>query len=129
MPWTYKQNPSYQILEAVLSGRVTKQDLQELTSALITLGKKESINRFLIGTTEMELTASNIDIYNIADQQFIEEEANRIGRVAVILPTSPEGKEAAKFYETVCTNRGWDVKVFSERQAAIKWLTTKTSSA
>lgn len=128
MPWTYKQDPSYQMIEAVLSGRVTKQDLQELTSALITLGKKESINRFLIGTTEMELVASNIDIYNLADQQYIQEEADRIGRVAVILPTSPRGKEAAKFYEIVCTNRGWSVRIFSERHAAINWLTTKTSS-
>ena len=107
MPWTYKQNPSFKIIEAVLSGSVTRQDLQELTSALILSGKKESINKFLISTTEMELAATNIDIYNLVDQQYIKEDADRIGRVAVMLPTSPRGKEAVKFYETVCTNRGW----------------------
>lgn len=27
-----------------------------------------------------------------------------------------------KFYETVCVNRGWDVKVFTDYSAALDWL-------
>jgi hypothetical protein len=33
-----------------------------------------------------------------------------------------------KFYETVCTNRGWKVQTFDDYAAAIDWLNTRRSA-
>jgi hypothetical protein len=47
---------------------------------------------------------------------------SRRGRWALIQPAEGPVIKELKFYETVCRNRGWLVKRFSDRQAAIDWL-------
>ncbi len=75
----------------------------------------------------MEITASLIDVFNIPDKQYVEEKADRTGRVALILPSSPREKKAVNFFETVCKNRGWLVQTFLEHQDAVNWLTRSTA--
>ena len=128
MPWTYTINPTLQIVEVAYSGNTTARDLQESTTEFIALEKEKSINRFLIDTSEMVLSASILDIHNLPAIQYLEEEADLRGRVALMLPSSPREKEAVNFYETVCRNRGWDVVTFTEHQEAIKWLTRRAAS-
>ena len=131
MPWTCKHNSTLKIIEVFYTGQITGRDLQEVTSELINLEIEKGMNRFLIDTTEMRLppSFSLIDLYDLPSKQYLEDEADRHGRVAVVfLPTSSTAKKAAEFYETVCRNRGWMVKVFSERQEAVNWLTLSTSS-
>jgi len=76
----------------------------------------------------MDFVASIIDVFDLCAKQYDNEKLNRQSQIAVILPTSVEGREAAHFYETVCTNRGWSVRLFSERQSAINWLTGTIAS-
>ena len=128
MPWTYNINATLHIVEVAYSGSTTARDLQESTSVFIALEKEQGINRFLIDTSEMELTASIMDIYNLPDKQYLEEAAERSGRVALMLPTTARETEAVNFYETVCKNRGWQVKTFFEHQEAVDWLTRGTAS-
>ena len=128
MPWSYKHNPTLQIVEVFYSGEITARDLGESSSALIALEKEKGMNWFLIDATEMKLTASLLDVYDLPTKQYLEESADRFGRVAVLLPSCSKTREAVQFYETVCKNRGWMVQVFSNRQEAIDWLTYHHSS-
>ena len=128
MPWTYKHNPTLHIIEVAYSGRTTARDLQESTSEFIKLEKEKGINRFLIDTSEMELAASLVDIYELPNKQYVEEEADKSGRVALVLPDSPREREAVVFYETVCKNQGWKVQTFSEQNDAVHWLTEPKGS-
>ena len=128
MPWTYNIDPISRIVEVAYSGETTARDLQESTSKFIALEKEKGINRFLIDTSEMVLSASILDIHNLPDRQYLEEEADRSGRVALMLPSSPREKEAVNFYETVCKNRGWDVQTFTKHQKAINWLMRRAAS-
>ena len=128
MPWTYEHNQTLQLVEVVYKGYITASDLRESTSEFIALEKEKGLNRFLINTTEMKLDSSLMDIYKLPTEQYIEENADRQGRVAIVPPTCPRTKGAVRFYETVCKNRGWIVQVFSERQAAVDWLTGSSSS-
>ena len=89
MPWTYKHNPTLQIVEVAYTGVITARDLRESTSEFIALEKEKGMNRFLIDTTEMKFTGSLVDIYDLPNKQYPEEEADRHGRVAVVLSTSP----------------------------------------
>ena len=128
MPWTYKENPPSSIVEVTVIGEITSDDLQELTSTLIELEKEKGSNGFLIDTTQMEFAASIVDLYKIPAIQYIEEGADRLACVAVILSDSIKEKEAVEFYETASINRGWNVRAFSERQEAIEWLADETAS-
>ena len=128
MPWAYEHNPANEIVEVTFSGSTSGSDLRELTSELIQLEKDSGVNRILIDTAEMEISASLVDIFNLPAKQYIEEGADRRARVAVLLPTSDREKEAVQFYKMVCSNRGWRVQVFPERQDAIRWLTDGNAS-
>ena len=128
MPWSYKYNPTLKIVEVVYSGEITARDLGESSSALIALEKEKGLNWFIIDATEMKLTASLIDVYDLPTKQYLEESADRFGRVAVLLPSCSKTREAVHFYETVCKNRGWMVQAFSNRQEAVDWLTYRHAS-
>jgi len=41
---------------------------------------------------------------------------------AVLLPGLPASAENVKFWEMTCSNRGLNVKIFIDRENAIKWL-------
>ena len=123
MPWNYEENPKLQIVEVVYEGEVTADDLHKSTSRFIAIEKEKGMIKFLVDTTGSKFTASLTDLYSLPTTQFVEENADRLGQVAILLPTNPEAREAVQFYETVCKNRGWRVQTFSERQEAVNWLT------
>ena len=43
-------------------------------------------------------------------------------RVAVVLPRTPYRLESFQFFELVCNNAGWNVKLFESNAAAENWL-------
>lgn len=124
MSWTYKDNPTLMIVEAIFTGEITAQDLQEVTSKLIALEKEKGRDKFLIDTREMEFAASFSDLFDLPTKQYIEEGAGHQDRIAVILSTSTREREAADFYKIICRNCGWQVQTFPDRQRAIDWLTS-----
>ena len=123
MPWAYKCIPTLQMVEVEYSGEITAHDLHESTSEFISLEKEKGLNKFLVDTTDMNLASSYIDVYDLPTKQYLEEKADRKGRVAIIPPDCAKTRDTVRFYEDVCRNRGWMVQVFSNRQEAEAWLT------
>lgn len=123
MSYTINHNASLGVIELTYSGRITGTDLKEATSECISLGKQTGTTKFLVDEVGMDLDASIVDLFNLPNKQYADEEANRQGQVAIILPTSKEARKAVQFYAIACQNRGWFVRVFSERLSAINWLT------
>jgi hypothetical protein len=39
----------------------------------------------------------------------------------LVLPSSVPGPDV-QFYEDACRNRGWNVRLFTERERALEWL-------
>jgi len=125
MPWAYEENPTLGIVEVAYTGPITQPELTESVSKLIALETERSMNRFLVDATAMELDPSLSlgDFFGIPTEQYVDEKADRQGRVALLLPTCPIARQAVQFYETVCQNRGWLVKAVSSREEAIAYLT------
>jgi len=44
-------------------------------------------------------------------------------RIAVLVSNIETKAEELHFYENVCLNRGWHIRIFTDRDAAIEWLT------
>ena len=124
MPWNVEYDSELGIVSGSYVGRVTDEDFKEATIKAIDLAKVNNTNRFLIDDSQYEGGATVLGLYELHDL-YDQLKTDRKSKGALVLPSSvSNAKEDARFYETVCQNRGWNVKVFSEREAAINWLTS-----
>jgi hypothetical protein len=122
MSWNVEYDSELGIVSGRYVGHVTNDDFREATAKAIALGRANNTNRFLIDDSQYEGGATVFGLYELPNLHE-ELEADRKSRGALILPSSGSSAEKdARFYETVCQNRGWLIRVFSERQEAINWL-------
>lgn len=128
MAYTLKFNRTLKIVELVFSGRLTAQESREATSKAIALGKEYGDADALVDAMEVELDVSIIDLLDLPERLYVEEEMNRRIRVAVVSPRLPKKQGDVRFYETSCLNRGWQVRLWPNRDDAIEWLTRADSS-
>ena len=122
MPWEVRHNSSLRAVEVVLIGAVTGEGLIECTSQAIALLKDTGLRRVLLDTSEQQQTGSMVELLDLPSQYEAGGVDRRV-RVAMVMPTSGDLQELARFYETVCVNRGWTVHNFETREAATEWLT------
>jgi hypothetical protein len=128
MTWTLEYSNKLRVIKLVYTGRTTGLDLQESTFKAIALSKEQGSLMFLVDSTEIELTASTFNLYDLPDRQYLAENLDRKSHVAVVLPRRPKEQEDARFYETACVNRGWFVMLFPNCDEGIEWLTGTDSS-
>jgi len=127
MPWTVEYDHELDVVKGTYVGRVTADEFKEATIKAIGLAKDHNTNLFLIDDSNWEGGASVAGLIGLPDL-YEKLKADRCSRAALILPSSGTAAlEDARFYETVCLNRGWQVKVFSTRQDAVAWLIDKES--
>lgn len=128
MPSTVEYNPGLRIVQVKYVGRVTGDEFRKTTIEVLDLAKANNTNLFLIDDSELENVASIFDLYELP-KLYRELGADGDSKAALIMPSvDTAAAEDVRFYETVCLNRGWQVKAFSERQEAINWLTNKNPS-
>jgi len=128
MPWKVTHAPSLHMSEVVFSGKVTGSELRAAASRRISLEKETHCNAILVDASNLELAATLVDVLDLPDRLYTDEEASRQSLIALVQPKSDREKKEAVFYETACRNRGWFVQVFSERQEAIDWLASHAAS-
>jgi hypothetical protein len=116
-----KYNTEYGIVESVLSNHVTHEELIMETTQCIALAKENNSNLFLSDASNAIIKTSIINALSLEDIH-VKEKLKRNSRIALIRPVSKESNEFVSFYETACINRGWDVKIFTDRQSALDWL-------
>jgi hypothetical protein len=125
MSWTVEYDSELGIVAGRYVGQVTDDNFREATAKAIALAKANNTNRFLIDDSQYECGATVLGLYELPNLHE-ELEADRGLRGGLVLPSSgPEQLKDARFYETVCQNRGWNIRVFSKRERAIEWLTSK----
>jgi len=128
MAYTLKFNPTLKIVELVFTGRLTAQESREATSEAIALGKKYGDADALVDAMDIELDVSILDLVDLPDRLYVEEDMSRRIRVAVVSPRPPKKEGNVRFYETSCLNRGWQVRLWPNRDDAIEWLTITNPS-
>ena len=117
-----KIDSSSGVIELVLSGVVSGAELRKATSEGIALTKDLEKTRCLIDASDQEETGTILDLYDLPDQ-YAEEGLDRRTRLALLMPTRDELHEITTFYGALCVNRGWQVRLFSDREEALDWLT------
>ena len=122
MATTLTHDGSRGLIEVVLAGRTTREDLADVTSRGIALVRDTGTFDVLIDLTDLELAASLLDVYNLPARQYQDENLDRRVRLGLVMPRQPRERDAAQFYEDACVNRGWQVRSFPDRDAALAWL-------
>ncbi len=128
MSWTLKYVPELGVVQYTSMGRITPDEVRDATTKAIGLARGSNTKLFLIDDSKWEGGESVVDLFDLPNL-YVELEVDPGSRAAVIMP--PPGTTEAKdelFYETVCRNRGWNVRTFQERDEASLWLTNRQFS-
>jgi hypothetical protein len=97
------------------------QDLQAAIEATLREAAARGAVRFLADCSSLAGGHSIADLYAMA--QLLDGAAMPEGlREALVLPQLNAAAEDVQFWETICVNRGYTVRVFEERAAAEAWL-------
>lgn len=121
MPWRVIVCPDHPIVETSYSGLLTPSELTSAVHETLAAAEQEGVNRLLADCTTLEGGHSVVDLYTLA-KEVAERGIMWTIREAVLLPRRPDAGEKVRFWETTCINRGFTVRLFDDRQAALDWL-------
>ena len=123
MALTYTYNADLCIIEIICKGIIFSNELVSEQTPVFSLAKEHNTDMFLLDLTNYERSLSPVDILS-GVSSYRDKTTPRI-RIAVVAPISEEARQDIQFYENVCVNRGWNARVFAERQEAIDWLVNR----
>ena len=124
MPWKVTVCAEPGFIETVYTGRITKRDSSAATVETLALANSAGVFFFLSDLTDAQLDFSTVDIFNIPTEWESADVKRGGGGLAVVVPADGSLKRDAEFYEDTCRNRGWNVRVFTDRRRAVEWLTS-----
>jgi len=114
-------------IETTYSDEITIQDVTEATMKCLEFVHDEGPLKFLTDIANADLNLSVIEIFKQPDSW----EAlgfKRINSLAIVQGVKQKRKDDLSFLEDVSVNRGWNVKMFTERKDAIEWLAQQGAS-
>jgi hypothetical protein len=123
MVLTLAYNADLSIVEITCEGMVSYNELIAEQAPTFALAEEHNTDCFLLDLTNYKSSLSPSDI--LAGVSSYDEKSTRRIRIAVVAPVSEEARKDARFYETVCINRGWNARMFAERQEATDWIVNR----
>ena len=124
MPWETKivEKPN-KYVEIIYSGTVSPEELYMALEKCVLLSKENNTKLFLADLTTMIGGHSVMDLYGLI-ALFEALKIERDIKEAVIMGPLQDSAEEIRFYETACKNRGFNVRIFAEKNKALAWLTS-----
>ena len=122
MPWHLALDAPRHTICLSFEGHVSRADVGDSTAAVIDLMAKAGTARVLTDfTAALSLATTTLDILQ-RPQSYSARGFAAALREAVVAPPACKVLDAADFYETVCRNRGVQVRRFDDRASALAWL-------
>jgi len=112
------------IIRVRLSGPQTLADYRKQTEEVLRLAQSKNVNLILVDDQRAQNMASTLELFAMP-AMYEELGAPRSARVAIVMPHNSPSAADIRFYETVCVNRGFNVKIFSTEPTALEWLLGK----
>ena len=121
MPFELKTLPDLAAIELRMWDRLAIAELRSLTAQVINLAIATGYRRALADCRDYLGGASLGEVYFLTDDVTRRPAAER-GIEALISPSDALAAADVEFYASAARTRGTDVRVFAEREAAIRWL-------
>lgn len=122
MSWTLNCISDPGIVEVVFQGSVTGQAARQATSDAIGLAKAREIMDFLVDASGVEAAPDLSSLLDLPNKQYDAAGLSRLARIAIVSPRLSQARKDVQFYETACLNRGWNARLLSSRDEALRWL-------
>lgn len=109
------------IVSMVVQGDMTFEDYKQQTIDAANMAATKEANLFLTDNIQQANRANLSEIlklYSLFDELL----GSKTNRLAVLMKRDHKDYEIMKIFEVSCTLRGKAVKVFKERDKAIRWL-------
>jgi hypothetical protein len=120
--WTIEFLDDISTVTIVYEGVTTADDLRTAIPQAIELAGQKETRRFLCDCSRLVSGGSTLDIFEMA--QMLEQIPGiHQYRDAIIMPANTMEQDELRFFETAARNRGINVRVFTDREHAIAWLT------
>lgn len=113
---------SEHVVELRLTGQLSASELEAAAREAMALGHAKATGHYLADLTELTGGHDVFDLYRLLELYDLEGLERRTFREAVLFST-PLPDDRLRYYETACHNRGYAVRLFSQRAAALAWLT------
>src|SRR5690242_12318202 len=127
MPWTMEFTDDERILRVTYQGDLREDELRGGTHQIIAAMVQHKCQRALLDCLEARMEVPALNVYQLPDVY----DASGIGRqvrAAVVLPRDGYKRELYEFYEDVCRNRGYFVKLFETMEEAWTWIRSENPS-
>lgn len=125
MAWKIVHHEKLGIIETIIEGRLSKEDMVEAAKATINEGIKQNVSSFLSNVSNLHESGNLLDLYEVVKlYKTLGVQPN--WRKAVLIPNKSQIVEKMKFYESVSQTRGFKIKVFSDYNEATDWLTVSS---
>ncbi len=120
MECTITLSPDRKYIIQKVSGEINRAKAMQFNQETHALGKEKSINKFLVDMTQARNTDTAVNNYQFAykDMKKMPKDV-RNARIATLV--SPDD-HSHDFIETVSQNSGLNVKIFRDRDEAIRYL-------
>lgn len=121
MPYSVTHSSEQKLIHIRNIGKLTPDDYRAGAREALRLSLEHGVLRCLIDNSALHNQVGTTDLYTLPE--FYES----IGipktiKAAVLVSEQTPRIDDIAFFETVCRNRGYDVKLFTSRDEALAWL-------
>lgn len=125
MPWSVSVDTATQTVTTVYAGVLSPAALGEAVAATLAACQANQLVRLLADCSQLEGGHSVLDLYDTASSIGQLPGAALLKEAVLLPPTAAAATaDSVHFWETTATNRGMQVRVFADRDAALTWLTS-----
>lgn len=108
-------------IEIIHKGKLTREEVKDCKNKILNLVESNNSIFILCDLMLADFKASISDMY-YGPENFSKMKFSKSSRFAILLPGNHQSWREVKFLETVSINRGWRLKLFSNKETAIEWL-------
>jgi hypothetical protein len=121
MAWTVEYAPERGLVVVTASGEIRDEDARAQTVEALNLLTLNQATRVLVDYLDALSEVSLPELYWLSDYA-AEFRMPWDARLAVVLPGTRYRLESYRFFELVCKNAGYNVKLFETKEAAEHWV-------
>jgi hypothetical protein len=118
MGWTFEYLADRQIVLLRTTGPQGAATGREQFKELMAFAAEHHAHKFLVDHRAAEVKYDTVEVFDLP-ALYRESGVGHDVKAAIVFA---ELNENRRFYETVCRNRGFNVSVFDDYDAALKWL-------
>jgi hypothetical protein len=113
-----KKEPAYLFVQ--VTGIRTLETVLAAGKEVILACDEQGYNRVLVDVQEMTGELTTFEVYDLGTGDL--KEFRRPGQLKMAILDLEENRSRFRFFETVFHNRGYNLRIFSNMDEAIKWL-------